>query len=288
MKISINPIRLIATAVLIAAPATLQAQDETIAAADPLLTRFADSVVDFSPATTALIADVTDPTAALGAPNIDSTPAVSLVSLGDPSPGEAAGSITLGFESPINNSLGEQFAIFSNPFTFGEGSVFAELAFVEVSSDGVVFARFETSSAVTSPFSDPVTATDLELDFSGNQDFASIPSRNLVSGFAGADVSLVGTVFDLNDLANDATVLDNSVDLDNIGFVRLVDIPGDGRETDSFGNPIFDAFSPNNATGGFDLDAIGVVSAAAVPEPSSLALFGFASTVVVLRRRRNS
>ena len=83
-------------------------------------------------------------------------------------------------------------------------------------------------------------------------------------------------------------MLDGSVDLDNIGFIRLVDVPGDGRETDSFGNPIFDAFSPNNALGGFDLDAVGVVSAAAVPEPSSVALLGLASAVVIGRRRRRN
>ena len=228
----------------------------------------------------------------MGAPNVGSTGSpnfspIGLVSLGDPSPGEAAGSITLGFSTPVNNSLGERIAVFENASNFG--TLFAELAFVEVSSDGVVFSRFETSSSVTSPDSDPVnSATDLIRDFFGNLDFATLPSRDLVSGFAGADLSFVGTIFDLSELENDSLVLDGSVDLDNIGFVRLVDIPGDGRETDSFGNPIFDAFSPNNATGGFDLDAIGVVSAAAVPEPSSLALFGFASTVVVLRRRRNS
>ena len=62
---------------------------------------------------------------------------------------------------------------------------------------------------------------------------------------------------------------------DSINFVRLVDIVGDGRTTDSNGNPIFDAFSPNNATGGFDLDAVGVLNA--VPEPTTAALLSLAA-----------
>ena len=286
------PLTLVAAFFLIAAPVTLQAQDETIAADDSLLTRFADGVVDFSPATSTLSADVSDPTAALGAPNIGNTGdpdfnPIGLVSLGDPLPGESAGAITLSFSTPVNNSLGERLAVFENAFDFG--SRFAELAFVEVSSDGQTFARFENFSAVTPLGSVPANpATDLLPDFSGNLDFATLPSRDLVSGFAGADLSSVGTIFDLSDLENDSLVLDGSVDLDNIGFIRLVDVPGDGRETDSFGNPIFDAFSPNNPLGGFDLDAVGVVSAAAVPEPSSVALLGLASAVVIGRRRRRN
>ena len=82
--------------------------------------------------------------------------------------------------------------------------------------------------------------------------------------------------------------MDGTLDLNSVGFVRILDIPGDGRFADSFGNPIFDAFSPQNITGGFDLDAVGVVSTTGVPEPSSLALLGFASSIAVLRRRRNN
>ena len=292
MNFSIKTLSLIAATLIAAIPATLCAQDPTIAAGDAQLTRFADSVVDFSPAT-ALSEFVSNPNAALGAPDVGSTGdpdfnPVGLVSLGDPGPDQAAGSITVGFSTPVNNSLGEQIAVFSNSFGF-EGSVFAELAFVEVSSDGINFTRFENSSSVTAANSNPANPlTDLELDFSGNLDFATIPNRNLVSGFAGADDSNFGTVFDLNGLANDATVLDGILDLNSIGFVRILDIPGDGRFVDSFGNPIFDAFSPNNITGGFDLDAVGVVSATAVPEPSSLALIGFATSIAVLRRRRNN
>jgi hypothetical protein len=48
------------------------------------------------------------------------------------------------------------------------------------------------------------------------------------------------------------------VDLQNIGFVRVVDMIGDGSETDSFGNPIYDPY-PTTGSAGFDLDAIGVM-----------------------------
>lgn len=271
-------------------PALASAQP--IAADDSRLAGFATSVAEFSPSTPdSLSPEVSSPSAALGAPDSGSTGApdflpVGLVSLGDAPVGTASGSITLGFDQAITNGAGADFAIFENAsdFTnFGSG-IFAELAFVEVSTDGNTFARFATSSLTTFP--DPngnALDTDLQLDFSGNQDFATLPSRSLVSGFAGADPAFNGTLFDLSALSSVAEVLAGTVDLDLINFVRLIDIAGDGRTTDSNGNPIFDAFSPNNATGGFDLDAVGVLNA--VPEPTTAALLSLAG-LSLLRRRR--
>jgi hypothetical protein len=48
------------------------------------------------------------------------------------------------------------------------------------------------------------------------------------------------------------------LDLQHIRFVRIVDIIGNGATPDSRGWPIFDP-TPTVGSGGFDLDAIGVI-----------------------------
>ena len=74
------------------------------------------------------------PSNALGLAN-DNTSKV--VSLGD------GGSITLGFNTPIANGPGADFAVFENGFlSGGSGLAFLELATVAVSSDGVHFFTF--------------------------------------------------------------------------------------------------------------------------------------------------
>ena len=270
-------------------------QDQTIDASDPALIGFATEVIEFNPATpSSLIPAVTDPSDALGAPVPPSSTGppnflpIGLTSLGDAPAGELPGSITLGFgEQTIFNGAGGDFAVFENASDFGNGP-FAELAFVQVSTDGINFAQFDAFSSVTfpDPDSNGPLATDLILEF--GQGFATLPDRNLVSGFAGADPQQTGTLFDLDSLTDNSLVLAGTVDLNNINFVRLIDIPGDGRFVDSAGNPIFDAFAPNGPTGGFDLDAIGLVNASAVPEPSSLALLLAVGGLTATRRRRSA
>ncbi|MDY7023630.1 MAG: PEP-CTERM sorting domain-containing protein [Cyanobacteriota bacterium] len=77
-----------------------------------------------------------------------------------------------------------------------------------------------------------------------------------------------GIPFDLDVLAEVAQP--DSLDLNNINFVRIVDIPGNGAFTDAEGNPIYDPWqTPIPGSGGFDLEAIGVINAQAVPEPST-------------------
>ena len=64
-----------------------------------------------------------------------------VVSLGD------GGSITLGFDSPITNGPGPDFAVFENGFLSGNsGLAFLELGLVAVSSDGVNFFTFPAVS----------------------------------------------------------------------------------------------------------------------------------------------
>ncbi|GAA5481985.1 PEP-CTERM sorting domain-containing protein [Haloferula sargassicola] len=142
------------------------------------------------------------------------------------------GRITIYFPHPIAAGPGPDFAVFENSFSH----TFLELAFVEVSSDGVHFHRFANDSLTASP----VGA------------FGSVDPTN-ISGFAGKYMQGHGTPFDLADLPADPTL-----DKQRIIFVRLIDIIGDGNTKDSSGDPIYDP-TPTIGSGGFDLDAIAVL-----------------------------
>lgn len=139
------------------------------------------------------------------------------------------GKITLYFPHPIKDGEGVDFAVFENSFS----NTFLELAFVEVSSDGVNFTRFPSASLTPS-------ATN------------AIDPTNL-SGLAGKHRGGFGTPFDLADLG--ATP---GLDKQYIRFVRLIDILGNGSAKDSSNRPIYDPY-PNTGSAGFDLDAIGVI-----------------------------
>ena len=54
-----------------------------------------------------------------------------------------------------------------------------------------------------------------------------------------------------------------------------MDIPGNGEFLDSQNNPVFDPYAtPIPGSGGFDLEAVGVINSVPVPEPAStLGLF---------------
>ena len=81
-----------------------------------------------------------------------------------------------------------------------------------------------------------------------------------------------GTPFDLDWIADHPLVLSGTVDLNDIRYVRQVDIPGggpddaQGAETgfyhDSYGNVIFDSW-PTWGSGGADLDAVAVMNTSA-------------------------
>jgi len=113
------------------------------------------------------------------------------------------------------------------------------LAFVEVSSDGATFARFDSLYLGAAP-----------LGAWGANEAAWI------EGLAGKYRVGYGTPFDLAALTNAPEVRAGAVDLAAIRFVRLVDVIGDGRDLDSFGHPIYDPY-PTATSAGFDLDAIG-------------------------------
>ena len=123
-------------------------------------------------------------------------------------------------------------------------SLFAELAFVEVSSNGTDFARFPAVSCTQ-------TATQLANSH-------TLDPRNL-HNLAGKHPAGYGTPFDLSELI----AAHPELNVSRITHVRLVDVTGDVKtgygSRDANGNWINDPFPTNFQTGGFDLDAVGVI-----------------------------
>jgi hypothetical protein len=193
-----------------------------------------------------------------------------LVSLGD------GGSITLGFDRPISNGEGSDFAVFENGFVSGAGGLaFLELAFVDVSSDGSHFFRFPSVS---------LTQTVTQVG-----SFGLLDARNL-NNLAGKYVSGYGTGFNLDDLAGVSPLLD----IRQITSIRITDVVGSidpqiGTR-DSLGNLVNDPFKTPFGSGGFDLTGIGVIHFAAVPEPASWAILGSGLVIVttIMRKGRTN
>lgn len=204
------------------APAAGVAGTTAIERGDPGLLAWASSVVGYLPGAE-VGAEFQTAENALGPAEGTSEAAVSL---------GRGGEITLGFDAPIRDGLGYDFAVFENSFS----DTFLELAFVEVSSDGVHFFRFENESLTT----EPVDA------------FGSVDPTD-VHNLAGKYRQSFGTPFDLEELRDVSPLLNTS----SISHVRLVDIVGDGNARDSQDRPIYDPY-PTVDSAGFDLDAIGV------------------------------
>jgi hypothetical protein len=142
------------------------------------------------------------------------------------------GSITLSFNQPITNGSGYDFAVFEN----GISDTFLELAWVEVSSNGKDFYRFDSYSYTPSAVSA----------------FGSIDPTNLY-GLAGKYKQGYGTPFDLSELKNIS-----GLDLNNIAYIRIKDIVGNGSERDKSKRKIYDPYKTIGSAG-FDLEAIGVI-----------------------------
>lgn len=142
------------------------------------------------------------------------------------------GRITMYFPHPIRDGAGADFAVFENSFNH----TFLELGFAEVSSDGVNYFRFPAISDTPAP-----------AGGFGGVDATNI--HNLAGKYRGG----YGTPFDLAEVA-DSPLLDKQ----RVRFVRIVDIIGDGSVKDSRGFSIYDP-TPVVGSGGFDLDAIGVI-----------------------------
>lgn len=295
------------------------AHDPPIANTDPRIVEWADSVVDYSPAPgVGVFTNMEgDQFPELGFAN----PTTGIGSLGDlyglnnapvvgqePPPYSGAtqpydgnpndmtdeygfagidspGSITVGFPRAIRNGDGPDFAVFENGSDFDDipnTSLMAELAYVEVLTDGKNFARFDAISLNTN-----------YIDATWGTGSGSIDETN-VYNLAGKHLKGWGTPFDLSELETNLLVVNDLLKLDDIQYVRLVDVPGINDVniyTDSLGNGILDAWV-TIGSGGFDFRlSEGVAVLNAVPEPGSITLLAaaaFALAMLGIYRRRQA
>ncbi len=173
-----------------------------------------------------------------------------VVSLGD------GGIATLTFANPIFNGDGFDFAVFENAFaTDDSGRAFLEFAFVEVSSDGINFFRFPSVSHIQ----DTAQLAMVGIDCS------------LVNNLAGKYVSGYGTPFDLEELSHEP-----GLDVNHITHIRIIDVVGSVNPQyatyDSEGNKVNDPYPTPFPSGGFDLDAVGVIHAVGVSGVNTVTL----------------
>ena len=214
----------------------------------------------------------TDPNKALGPATGDATDIVSLGDLNQQQidQGVPPGYIVLSFNEPVRDVNGYDFVVFENGFisdynTPGgsvSGQMFAELGYVEVSSNGEDFVRFP-----------PVSLTASGVGLYGTIEISNV--YNLAGKHPNAGGRCTGTPFDLSDIADDPNVVCGVVDINNINFIRIVDVPGSGDFFDNAvehadpntwpdwyyyeaNHPIYDAWV-TFGSGGLDLEAIGVL-----------------------------
>ena len=136
-----------------------------------------------------------------------------VVSLGD------GGVATLTFDYPITNGNGYDFAVFENAFD----DTFLELAFVEVSSDGNNFFRFDSVS---------LTPTNVQVG-----SFGTLDATNL-HNLAGKYRQGYGTPFDLEELKD----VNSLLDVNSVTHVRIIDVVGFVEPADFYGDGIVDFF----------------------------------------------
>ncbi|MEN8811449.1 MAG: T9SS type A sorting domain-containing protein [Flavobacteriales bacterium] len=155
------------------------------------------------------------------------------VSLGD------AGEAIVELSQPVFNGPGYDFAVFENGFS----ATFLELAFVEVSSNGIDFFRFPSTSQ-TQVVSQVVTFGNL---------FATE-----IHNLAGKYHVNYGTPFDLDEIP-DTGLLNKFA----ITHIKIIDVIGKINESfstfDSSGKAINDPWPTPFGSSGFDLDAVGLI-----------------------------
>jgi hypothetical protein len=165
----------------------------------------------------------------------------NVVSLGD------RGEAILQFDLPITNGPGPDFAVFENGFIDG----YMEFAFVEVSSDGVNYVRFPSTSEIPT------------ISQSGN---FTITECGYVNNLAGKYRANFGTPFDLDELTGIA-----ELNVNQITHVKLIDVIGIidplSGSFDHNGNVINDPYPTAFPSGGFDLDAVAVIHQGSLDVP---------------------
>jgi hypothetical protein len=163
-----------------------------------------------------------------------------VISLGD------SGIAVLQFDNPISDKEGPDFCVFENGFIVNntKGESHTEMAFVEVSSDGINFVRFPSQCLLDS--------TIQKGNFEGSD-------VSLIDGLAGKYIGGYGTPFDLNIFAPLS-----SINISKITHVRLIDVVGNKVAAfparDKNGRKIIDPWPTPFAASGFDLDAVGVIN----------------------------
>ena len=164
----------------------------------------------------------------------------SVISLGD------GGEAIYYFSNPIVNGTGFDFAIFENGFRnpLDSNLAYIELATVEVSEDGITYYNFA-----------PECNFDSSIQIAGTGEYMDCRKIN---NLAGKYVSTYGTPFELDELS-----MQFGLDVNNIHFVKINDVIGTINDSlcnrDFWGNKINDPYPTDFQTGGFDLDAIGII-----------------------------
>lgn len=163
-----------------------------------------------------------------------------ILSLGD------GGHAIITFEHSIKNGAGPDFAIFENGFSdpLDASMAYLEFAFVAVSSDGINFVQFPATCNI------PDTAQIDNFTYS---------DASLVNNLAGKYIARYGTPFDLEELKDI-----EGLDINNITHIKVTDVigsidPSTGSK-DKDGNIINDPYPTVYPSGGFDLDAVGVLN----------------------------
>ena len=130
--------------------------------------------------------------------------------------------------------------MFENAFN----DTFLELAFVEVSSNGIDFYRFRATSN---------TQTSVQIGT-----FDNIGNATQLNNLAGKYRGRYGTPFDLEELKDKPNLNVNAVT-----HVKIIDVVGSINSLyamyDQNNNPVNDPFPTPFPSGGFDLDAVGVL-----------------------------
>jgi len=164
----------------------------------------------------------------------------TVISLGD------SGIAILQFDNPISDKEGADFCVFENGFLLSNAKPEShmELAFVEVSSDGINYFRFPAQSNID---------TTKQI---GNFE---VSNASLVDGLAGKYIGKYGTPFDLNVFAHLS-----ALNIGKITHVKIIDIAGNKDAKyparDKNGNKIVDPWPTPFESSGFDLDAVGVIN----------------------------
>ncbi len=177
----------------------------------------------------------------------------NVISLGD------GGSAIYVLANPISDKDGYDFAVFENAFD----NYFLELAFVEVSTNGVDYVRFNNQSNVDS---DVQTGS-----------FGATYTED-IHNLAGKYRAQYGTPFDLSELSDSS-----DIDIMNINYIKIIDVVGSVQTQyasyDSYGNIINDPWPTPFNSSGFDLDGIAIL------KPNQLHVTNFDHTLTYINNQ---